>query len=141
MKTTPINVFLLALVFITNTQAMTLTLYGGPTQIGKFDVDEVTQRCYNLYNCWGGPNKSATWNSVKRRTNVVFYSHPNCQTHQAVGKGTPDGSLYFSDVNFPQVVMAFMIWESGQYATNGIEDICHQDERSIINSTNVTNTI
>ncbi|KAL3669379.1 hypothetical protein V7S43_005775 [Phytophthora oleae] len=125
MKPTPlINVFVLILAIVTNAQAMTLSLYGGSGEVRTFDVDEVTQRCYNIYKCFGGPNRSATWNSVKSRTNVVFYSHPNCQAHQAVGKGTPDGSLYFSDVNFPQVAKAFMIWESGQYATNGIEDVC-----------------
>ncbi|KAE8956315.1 hypothetical protein PF002_g32154 [Phytophthora fragariae] len=118
---------------------MTLTLFGKPSDTPRtFNIDAVTQRCYNIYNCFKGPNTSATWQGVKRNTNVVFYNNPSCQTHHAVGSGTPDGALYFADAKFTQTVKAFMLWKSGVYATSGVEDACYLDESATVNSTDTS---
>ncbi|ETL35426.1 hypothetical protein L914_12352 [Phytophthora nicotianae] len=121
---------------IAKVQAMKLVLYSTRGVTREFNIDAVVQRCYNIYDCFKGPSLSATWNDVKSHTNVVFYSNANCQKHKAVGKGTPDGALSFSDAKFAHTAAAFMIWESGQYATGGIEDACFLDESAMVNTTN-----
>ncbi|EGZ26928.1 hypothetical protein PHYSODRAFT_471095 [Phytophthora sojae] len=131
-----VKVFAVFLLMFLCVQGMTLTLLGKPSDTPRtINIDAVTQKCYNIYNCFKGPNISATWQGVKRNTNVVFYNNPSCQTRHAVGSGTPDGVLYFSDAKFDKTVKAFMIWETGTYATNGVLDACYLDESATVNST------
>ncbi|OWZ21197.1 hypothetical protein PHMEG_0004290 [Phytophthora megakarya] len=130
-----LTLFIFVSCVLIHVQAMTVTLYGERTDtVHKFSIGGVAQRCFNINTCFKGPSKSATWNGVKKNTNVVFYSNENCQTHKAIGRETPDGALYFSDVNFYHNVAAIMIWEMGQYATNGIANACYLDEHATANS-------
>ncbi|EEY54420.1 uncharacterized protein PITG_08053 [Phytophthora infestans T30-4] len=134
-RKTLVNMFMLVYLTTVKVECMKLVLYSTRGVTREFNIDAAVQRCYNIYDCFKGPSVSATWNGAKSHTNVVFYSNANCQEDKAVGKGTPEGALYFSDAKFTQTVAAFMIWESGQYATGGIEDACYLDEHSAMNAT------